>query len=149
MRFVLLGLLGLPLAEIVVFALVADRVGWLWAVGLTLAAMAAGALILSRLGRTAVAELRRGMADQRISRVEFSSAMFLRAAGAVLLIVPGFLSDVVGIAMVLRSFLVRPAPAAQQRPAQPGVVELEADEWREESATGTRPTGESPWSRGL
>ena len=65
--------------------------------------------------------------------IRLSSARLSRALlGAVLLVVPGFVSGAVGLVL-----LWPPAfPGARPRPpADPGLVELDATQWRETSVT--------------
>jgi UPF0716 protein FxsA len=135
-RAALFGLLALPLAEIVAFAVVADRVGWLWAVALTFGAMLAGAMILSRVGRAGIARFRSSVADGRLTRVEISTGSFVLVAGALLLILPGFLSDVIGLGLIVRGLLMRPlvATAPSDPPRGPDgrpVIDLNPSEWRD------------------
>jgi UPF0716 protein FxsA len=141
---VLIGLLALPLAEIVVFAVMADRIGWLWAVGLTFAAMFAGGAILSRVGKAGIARFRSSMADGRLTRVEVSTGSFFVVAGAFLLIVPGFLSDLIGLGLILRGLTMRPLVATMpDRPARGPdgrpVIDLNPADWRDDSQPPARP----------
>lgn len=143
MRGLLLGFLALPVAEIVAFALVADRLGWLWAVGLTLGAMAAGVVILTRVGRAGIARFRTSVADGRLTRVEVSTGSFLVVAGALMLIVPGFISDLIGLGLILRGLTTRPLVATASGPPRGPdgrpVVDLSPSDWRVEKGDGAGP----------
>ena len=94
------------LAEVSVFGLVADTIGLGGAVLLTVLFSLLGLTVLRRLGGRARDVLRAAL-DQpsqtlRLSSLTLRSGAFA-AIGAALLVVPGFLSDCVGLALSLTS----------------------------------------------
>ncbi len=123
--------LGLWLfSEIFVFGLVADAIGVGGAILATLLTSLLGVALLRRLGRTARDELKamlKGGTSVRLAPGALESGV-LAAFGAVLLILPGFLSDCIGLAM-LAPVLRRPkrAPPSAQKPE---VIELSPQDWR-------------------
>lgn len=117
-------------SEIFVFGLVADAIGLGGAILATLLTSLLGVGFLRRLGRTARDELKallKGGASVRLAPGVLESGV-LAALGGVLLILPGFLSDCVGLAL-LTPMLRRPErtlPTAEK----PDVIDLSPQDWR-------------------
>ncbi|GAA2020340.1 hypothetical protein GCM10009756_06680 [Pseudokineococcus marinus] len=92
------------LVELLGILLVGEAVGAGWTVLLLLAAAALGVVVLVRGGlggaRRAARAAREGRLDGRSAGRELGDAGLV-ALGGVLLVVPGFVSDVVGLACVL------------------------------------------------
>lgn len=139
-------------AESLAFALVVKLVGVLGALLLGLAASLVGASLAKRLGRSAFAGLRHG-AGEGFAALQSEAALerVFAGLGAVLLILPGFLTDALGLILAIapvRSKLagwiggggVRAAqgrPRAQHGPAQ---IDLERGDWRaDEDIRGAAP----------
>ncbi|MER8427620.1 FxsA family protein [Mesorhizobium sp. M1403] len=102
MRISLLPLfvLALPLLEIAGFVIVGRQIGALATVGLVLASSVAGALLLRHQGFGVMARVRAEMdAGHDPSRQLAHGAMIVLAA--ILLIFPGFISDIFGILLFL------------------------------------------------
>ena len=78
---------GYPLAEVVTFWIVGEALGWAWAVVLLLVGIPAGWALV----KIAIAEARRGKSE---------SALGLGVAG-VLVMMPGFLTDLAGALVLL------------------------------------------------
>jgi UPF0716 protein FxsA len=131
-KWFIVTILLLPLAEIATFVVVALLIGWAWAFVLTLATTAAGFLILKQGGR--FAGLGRMATDRRAAATETHTGSFLAILGGILLLLPGFLTDIAGALLLLPS--VRRSVSARFRPVVPGepndrtVIDLEPDEWR-------------------
>jgi UPF0716 protein FxsA len=128
MPFAAILLFGLGLwifSEIFVFGLVSATIGLGGAILVTLLTSLLGAVLLRRLGRTARQELKAVLKDGvvRLTPRALESGI-LAALGGVLLILPGFLSDCVGLAL-LAPTLRRPAP-----PEKPDVIDLSPQDWR-------------------
>lgn len=93
-------LLALPLLEIAGFVIVGRQIGALATVGLVLASAVAGSLLLRHQGLGAMARARAEIeAGRDPSRQLAHGAMIVTAA--VLLIVPGFLTDIAGLLLFL------------------------------------------------
>ncbi|RWQ46728.1 FxsA family protein [Mesorhizobium sp.] len=102
MRISLLPLfiLALPLLEIAGFVVVGRQVGALATVGLVLASSIAGALLLRYQGLGVMTRVRAELdAGRDPSRQLAHGAMIVLAA--ILLIVPGFITDILGILLLL------------------------------------------------
>lgn len=95
----LLGLLLAPLAELVVLLWIADRFSWETAVAIILAGMVAGALLIRRAGMRTI-RLIRGRARPAEGVESLANHLFTLAAG-VLFLVPGVLSDLVAVALLV------------------------------------------------
>jgi UPF0716 protein FxsA len=103
---VLVGLWAL--AEVVVLVLVASWIGVGWTVLAALATTALGWVLLARQGTRALAELRERARERRPPGRAMGDAGLI-AVGGVLMVLPGFLGDVVGLLCLLppTRFLVR------------------------------------------
>jgi UPF0716 protein FxsA len=103
---VLVGLWAL--AEVVVLVLVASWIGVGWTVLAALATTALGWVLLARQGTRALAELRERARERRPPGRALGDAGLI-AVGGVLMVLPGFLGDVVGLLCLLppTRFLVR------------------------------------------
>lgn len=98
--FLLLLLLLLPFAEIFTFVEIGSRIGaWtvlLW-VGATLFA---GAALISHQGRSMPLRLRRALEEGRPPALELVAGS-VAWVGALLLLLPGFVTDAIGLALLL------------------------------------------------
>ncbi len=96
------------LAEVVVLVLVASWIGVGWTVLAALATTALGWVLLARQGTRALAELRERAREHRAPGRALGDAGLI-AVGGVLMVLPGFLGDVVGLLCLLppTRFLVR------------------------------------------
>jgi UPF0716 protein FxsA len=103
---VLVGLWAL--AEVVVFVLVAAWIGVGWTLLAAIATTALGWALLARQGTRALAELRERARERRPAGRALGDAGLI-AAGGLLMVLPGFLGDVVGLLCLLppTRFLVR------------------------------------------
>jgi UPF0716 protein FxsA len=130
-----LGLLLLPFAEVAGFLLVAWAVGFVAALTLMVLTSLAGALVLRGTGRGTLAQasaaLRAGPSDG--TRV---SSDVGRAIAGILLVLPGFVTDLMGAALLVGPIRRRLGTALRRGPGRPrsaegpGVIDLAPDEWR-------------------
>ena len=97
---ILIGLLGLPLAEIAAFVAVGSRIGVLATLALVVLAFFVGLAVLRLQGLTIALEVRRALArDELPGRTLFDGAC--RVLAGLLLMLPGFVSDAVAILLLL------------------------------------------------
>lgn len=136
--------LGLWLiGEYVAFSFVAQEIGVDGAVIVTLATSLVGFLLLRRLGvsaRQKIAEILNNRGDLTFLAPQRMGAGFAAALGSFLLILPGFLSDLVGLFLLVRSGWNWHNPGSAKSfgdpdPGrsfgdQPRVVELSPQDWR-------------------
>ena len=90
----------LILAEFVVFVLVAGWIGIGWTILATLATSALGFVLLARQGTKALTDLRERARSRRPAGRELGDAGLV-AVGGLLMILPGFLGDLVGLLCLL------------------------------------------------
>jgi UPF0716 protein FxsA len=138
------------LAEVVVYVLLASRIGLGWTILATLATSALGWMLLARQGTKALGELRLRAEEHRAPGRALGDAGLV-ALGGLLMVLPGFLGDLLGLlcllpgtralprALIARGLLrrlpdrmrgpvhVRATRADQvgSRPAQPPVIDGE------------------------
>ena len=102
----------LVLAELIVFVLVAAWIGVGWTILATLATSAIGVALLGRQGTRALADLRERARSRQPAGRELGDAGLV-AAGGLLMVLPGFIGDLVGLLCLLpgtRVQFVRRAP---------------------------------------
>lgn len=144
-RFIILSLVALPLVEIAAFIAVGKAIGILATLGLVVLAVVAGALILRLRGFALPVQMRAALARGEMPASVLADGV-VTSIGAVLLIVPGFVTDVVGLMLLLppvrhllfrlarRHMRVATVDMGAPRPAdwrQPDTIELESDAWRD------------------
>ena len=96
----LLVFLVLPIAEVFAFVEVGLAIGWLWAVVLLLGCSVLGAWLFRVHGRLAIERITRAVAERRPpGPAGIEGALGL--LGCALLVIPGFITDAVGILLVL------------------------------------------------
>ena len=100
LRWVLLALLLLPFLEVAVLVLVGRAIGFWWTFALILVLAVVGVALARReTGRTYRA-LQQALTSGRMPGDEVTDAILVMVGGA-LLVLPGFVSDVVGLLLVL------------------------------------------------
>lgn len=93
-------LLALPILEIAVYIVVGGQIGVLPTLGLTLLASIVGAILLRVQGFGAVRRIQKELEARRDPGREMAHGAMIMLAG-ILLLIPGFITDVVGIALFL------------------------------------------------
>jgi UPF0716 protein FxsA len=133
--WLLLAVLALPAAEIVVFVIVGLWAGFGWALLGIVTGSLTGALML-RWGGGHVSRIRVVLGEQRLTALEADSAGTMFLFAGILLLVPGFITDAIGLALLIgplrravAALILRKARARAAR--ADGVVDLEPDEWRQ------------------
>jgi UPF0716 protein FxsA len=120
MPLLLLAFLAVPLVELVVIGQVQDVLGWPLTILLLVLDSVVGAVLVRREGRRAWQAFRTALAEARWPGDEVAQGALVLVGGA-LLVTPGFVTDVVGLVLVVpptRALLSRvlrarlsPAPA--------------------------------------
>jgi UPF0716 protein FxsA len=148
-KWAIFGLLMLPFVEIAVFVAVALKLGFLAALALMILTSLAGMAVIRNAGRGDVARVRTAFGERTISRVELDGRGVLTVLGGFLLVLPGFVTDVLGALLLLpptqaliRAALRRALARAERETARPGVVDLSPDQWRRvpEERIGHKPS---------
>jgi UPF0716 protein FxsA len=99
-RFFALGLILLPIIEIAIFIKVGQTIGLLPTLALVIGAALLGGLLLRQQGLSVLTQLRSNVNSGRMPGRTIADAMMLGVA-ALFLVLPGFLSDVVALALLL------------------------------------------------
>ncbi len=145
-------------AEIAVFGLIVEILGFSGAVLLCIMTSLAGAAILRRLGLSAAYRLRKAVASRSQQQAGLSREAVLdgtlAALGSVLLILPGFVSDFIGLALTAPSIRFWAterlrvgkfaAPPDGRRAAAPQVIELAPKDWSRIDEPGSRARRPAP-----
>ena len=144
-KWTLIGLLVLPAAELFTFFLMAALIGWLWAAGLFIATSIAGVLLLRRFGRADLDRLRTAFARDGIRALHLETPGMATMLGGILLIFPGFITDLLGAALLLPTVrrwaaakLATFARSSRRTPHDDRVIELEPGEWHQIPDQGRR-----------
>jgi len=144
-KWTLIGLLVLPAAELVAFFLVAALIGWLWAAGLFIATSIAGALLLRRFGRADLDRLRTAFARDGVRALHLETPGMATMVGGILLIFPGFITDLLGAALLLPAVrrwaaakFAKLPRSSRRTPRDDRVIELEPGEWHQIPDRGRR-----------
>jgi UPF0716 protein FxsA len=134
-------------AELASIAFVSDMVGWLWTMAALGAAVVAGMSVLAGRGVAIMGKAAEAMQSGKpIGPVVVDGAL-VALAGA-LFIIPGFVSDVVALALLVPPlrWLVRKRIASRfvviqpdQADVQPGVIDVEGHEVKDEAEPRSRP----------
>ena len=140
-KWIIVAVLLLPVAEIATFVVVGLVIGFGWALVLSLVTSIAGFLVLQQAGRGRLAGFRNTVAKDGLAGIEAGAGSFLIVLAGILLFLPGFLTDLAG-ALLLIGPIRRAFAAAFQRmvvvrarSAQGGrqVIDLEPDQWKQVS----------------
>ena len=127
-KWVLLAILALPFAELAAFVAVAATIGFAWALLLVLATSLVGGMLLRHAGGNHIARVRMALGGGNISALQADGSGSLVLLAGFLLLVPGFITDTIGVVLLLV-----PLGAALRRGGPPrsadGVVDLEPEQW--------------------
>ena len=133
-KYLLLAVLALPFLELAAFIAVAHAFGLLSALALIGAGSFAGALLLRHAGGNHIARVRVAMGDGGISALQADGAGAATLFAGILLLIPGFITDVLGLVLLIAPLRRALAAVAGFKAAQPrddGVVDLEPEQWHQ------------------
>lgn len=119
-----IGTLLLMIVEIAVFVLVAQALGWGWAVLIGLATTLLGAVLVKREGVRGWRRFRAAVNEGRPAGSEASDGL-TGLLGALLLIVPGFITDAAGLLLLappVRAFAGRQVRRVAERRISPAAA---------------------------
>jgi UPF0716 protein FxsA len=147
-KWLIIGLLLLPIVEIAALLLVAATIGWLWVLAAVVAAAVTGAAMPRRSGLSNLGRLRAAAEADGIKAINLDSPGLAAIAAGILLIIPGFITDLAAAALLIppvrrwalhvfrRRQLVRKPP-----PTGSKTIDLGPDDWRQVSE---RPMSDTP-----
>jgi UPF0716 protein FxsA len=133
-KYLLLAVLALPFLELAAFIAVAQAFGLLWALALIGAGSFAGAMVLRHAGGNHVARVRVAMGDGGFSALQADGPGAATLFAGILLLIPGFITDVLGLLLLiapLRRLFVALAGRSAARPRNDGVVDLDPKQWHQ------------------
>lgn len=134
-KWLLAGTFILIAAEVAAFTLVGSGIGFLQAFGLLAATSLLGLVVLRYPGRARLDRLRGAVTQHGIVGLEAGGDAFLTVSAGILLLLPGFISDGLGLLLLVpavrRWIGGRFRRFAQSRAAgRPSVVDLDSEDWR-------------------
>jgi UPF0716 protein FxsA len=119
------------------FLLVAALIGWLWTVALFVATSVVGMLLLRQSARADIDRLRHAFAQDGLRGLHLETPGMGPVLGGILLVFPGFITDVLGAALYLPALrrwaagkLATRPPRARRRGRDGRIIDLEPGEWR-------------------
>jgi UPF0716 protein FxsA len=151
--FLLLAILSLPLIEIAVLIFVGSNIGVFPTIGLIIFTGFLGMMLLRIQGFAVLARIRAEMDRGQIPDKSMADAAMIALAG-VFLIIPGFVSDIIGILLFLppvraliRAAIGRRVTIVRGGPRmRPDVVDLDPEDYRRTDADPGDPADStSPW----
>ena len=133
-KYLLFAVLALPVLELAVFVTIAHAIGFLWAMMLIVATSMVGAMVLRHAGGNHIARMRVVMGNGGFSALQADGAGVFTLLAGILLLIPGFITDVLGLLLLLAPlrralsalFGLKRAPARRD-----GVVDLEPEQWHQ------------------
>jgi len=131
-KYLLLAVLALPFLELAAFIAVAQAIGFLGALTLVVAGSLAGAAVLRHAGGSHIARVRVAMNDGAFSVLQADNTGAATLFAGILLLIPGFITDVVGLVLLvpaLRRALALLFGLHEPKPRADGVVDLEPEQW--------------------
>jgi UPF0716 protein FxsA len=128
----------LPVAEIAVFILLALSIGWLWTLALFLGTSLVGVFLLRRSGREKLNQFGATLSQDGVRAIHLESPGLAPMLGGILLVFPGFITDVVGALLFvppvrrwLGATIGRAWRKRRRAPGAPAVIDLAPDQWDE------------------
>lgn len=133
-KLFLLAILALLVGEVAAFLAIGALIGLPQALVLLLATSFLGVLVLRHPGRTRVNRMHEAVAKNGLSGLEAGGDAFLTIAAGFLLIVPGFITDALGLLLLLPQIRAWVGGRFQgfvhrQGSGSPGVVDLDRNQW--------------------
>jgi len=149
---VIIAILLLPAAEIAAFVLVAALIGVTGALLLMLTTTLAGILVLRQAGCGRIARFRVAVSQAEMTGFEANGIGVLTVLAGLLLVLPGFLTDLVGIALLIGPVrrwcgrMVRTWIGRRNR-GDRSVVDLAPGEWKQVPERELEDQSKRPGSR--
>jgi len=131
--------------SLVKWTLIGLLVLWLWAGGLFIATSIVGVLLLRRFGRADLDRLRTAFARDGVRALHLETPGVATMVSGILLIFPGFITDLLGAALLLPAVrrwaaakFATLARGSRRTPRDERVIELEPGEWHQIPDRGRR-----------
>jgi UPF0716 protein FxsA len=132
-KWLLSGLLALPLLELVAFIVVAALIGFGWALGLILASSVAGFLILRHAGGNHIQRVRVAVGNGNFAALRTDSAVGPILLAGILLLIPGFITDLLALLLLVPPLrrLATGLDAFSAPRDRDDVVDLAPEQWHQ------------------
>jgi UPF0716 protein FxsA len=130
-KWLLFAVLALPAMELAAFIAVAAAIGLLWALALVGTTSFVGALILRHAGGNHIARLRVALGEGSFTALQADSSGGLILIAGILLLIPGFITDALGLLLLLAPLRQGMGAALRRGPTTgaDGVVDLAPEQW--------------------
>lgn len=135
-KWIILSILLLPVAEVAIFVVMVLLIGAGWTIALSLATSIVGFAVLRGFGRGWLPRLRDSAPDPAMARLEAHTSRFLTVLGGTLLLLPGFVTDLAGALLLVGP--IRRKVGAMFSKAVAGTqanerhtVDLKPEEWQQ------------------
>ncbi len=130
-KYLLFAVLVLPAMELAAFIAVAAEIGLPAALVLVGATSLIGALILRHAGGSHIARMRMALGEGRLTALQADSRGGAVLLAGFLLLIPGFITDSLGVLLLLVPLRAIAGAALRRGPPEraDGVVDLPPDEW--------------------
>jgi UPF0716 protein FxsA len=137
--------LAVPLIEIALFILIGQTIGLVPTLLGVLVTAIAGSLLIRWQGMAALRDMQAAMSRGELPARQMGDTMLI-GLGGVLLLLPGYFTDLIGILLLLpwtrellyrflaRHLRVVNATAGGYRPAEPGLIDLDDGDWHDRSS---------------
>ncbi|HKS86226.1 MAG TPA: FxsA family protein [Pseudolabrys sp.] len=132
-KWVLWAVLAMPFLELAAFIAVAATIGFGWALSLIFAGSVAGLLILRHAGGSHIARMRVALRQGTFTALQADSLGGLTLLAGILLLIPGFISDVMALALLigpLRRVIEHLFGIGASKEHEDSVVDLAPEQWR-------------------
>ncbi|HZQ13026.1 MAG TPA: FxsA family protein [Pseudolabrys sp.] len=129
----ILAVLLLPVMELAAFIAVAAQIGFLPALALIAMGSVSGVLILRHAGGGHIARVKVALGNGSFTTLQADSSGVLVLLAGILLAIPGFITDVLGLLLLvapLRRAIGAALGGQSDGPRADGVVDLPPEQWR-------------------
>ncbi|HHY69170.1 MAG TPA: FxsA family protein [Bacillota bacterium] len=93
-------IMAIPVAELAIMIEVGRRIGTWWTLLIVIFTAILGGVLLALFGKGLIEEIKAELGKGRLPKIQIIDGVLI-FAGAVLLIIPGFLTDVLGILLLI------------------------------------------------
>jgi UPF0716 protein FxsA len=137
--------LAVPLIEIALFILIGQTIGLVPTLLGVLVTAIAGSLLIRWQGMAALRDMQAAMSRGELPARQMGDTMLI-GLGGLLLLLPGYFSDLIGIFLLLpwtreliyrflaRHLRVVNATPGSYRPTEPGLIDLDDGDWHDRSS---------------
>jgi len=126
-KWLLFALLALPVAEFAAFVFVVVTLGLLAAVALQAVSSFAGLMVLRHAGGAHISRVRAALDEGRVSALSADGTGSLTLFAGILLLIPGFITDAIGLLLLIGTLL----RGWRSTATDDGVIDLPPEQWHQ------------------